>query len=120
MRGIFARVHEGDSDPVYPLLGGAPPFQPRSVEMNDLLSIADVYAGSVAQYLSKSDTEKKEELAVKPGAEKVLCSLAGDGVGLKKATFLLRLNAQGVLERGQVDVSLVKPPSDAMFIPIFE
>jgi len=30
----------------FPLLGGALPFQPRCV---DLLSIADVYGGSVAQ-----------------------------------------------------------------------
>jgi hypothetical protein len=104
----------------FPLLGGALPFQPRSIEMNDLLSIADVHAGSVAQYLTKSDAENKEEIVLKAGAEKVLCSLAGDGVGLKKATFLLRLNAQGALERGQVEASLVKPPSDAMFIPIFE
>jgi len=104
----------------FPLLGGALPFQPRSVEMNDLLSIADVHAGSIAQYLTKNDSENKEEIVLKAGAEKVLCSLAGDGVGLKKATFLLRLNAQGDLERGQVEVSLVNPPSDAMFIPIFE
>jgi hypothetical protein len=53
-------------------------------------------------------------------AEKVLSSLAGDGIGLKKATFLLSLNAQGDLERGQVHVSLANQPSDAMFIPIFE
>lgn len=103
-----------------PLLGSALPFQPRSVELNDLLSIADVYAGSIAQYLSKYETEKKEEIVLKAGAEKVLCALAGDGVGLKKATFLLRLNDQGIVERGQVEVSLVNPPSDAMFIPIFE
>lgn len=104
----------------FPLLGGALPFQPRSVEMNDLLSIADVYAGSVAQYLSKYETEKKEEIVLKTGAEKVLSALAGDGVCLKKATFLLRLNDQGVVERGPVEVSLVHPPSDALFIPIFE
>lgn len=104
----------------FPLLGGALPFQPRSVEMNDLLSIADVYAGSIAQYLTKRESENAEKIVLKAGAEKVLCSLAGDGIGLKKATFLLRLNARGVLERGQVDVSLVKQPSDAMFIPIFE
>jgi hypothetical protein len=104
----------------FPLLGGALPFQPRSVEMNDLLSIADVYAGSVAQHLSKSDTQKKEEIVLKAGAEKVMCSLAGDGIGLKKATFLLRLNPQRVVERGHLEVSLVNPPAEIMFIPIFE
>jgi hypothetical protein len=88
--------------------------------MNDLLSIADVYAGSIAQYLSKHETEKKEEIVLKAGTEKVLYALAGDGVGLKNSTSLLRLNDQGVVERGQVEVSRVHPPSDAMFIPIFE
>jgi hypothetical protein len=110
---IYARVGVN-----FPLLSGALPFQPRSIEMNDLLSIADVYAGSIAQYLSKYETEQKEDIVVKAGAEKVLSSLAGDGVELKKATFLMRLNDQGVVERGQVEVWLVHPPSDAMFIPI--
>ena len=50
----------------------------------------------------------------------MLASLAGDGVGLKKATFLLRLNDLGVVERGQVEVALVHPPPDVMFIQIFE
>jgi hypothetical protein len=35
--------------------------------MNDLLSLADVVAGSVAQFLTKSDTESPEELVVKRG-----------------------------------------------------
>jgi hypothetical protein len=88
--------------------------------MNDVLSFANVYVGSIAQYLSKHETEKKEEIVLKAGAEKVLYALAGDGVGLKKATFLLRLNDKGVVERGQVEVSRVHPPCDSMFIPIFE
>lgn len=104
----------------FALLGGALPFDPRSVEMNDLLSIADVYAGSIAQYLSKYETMKKEDIVLKAGAEKVVSSLAGDGVGLKKATFLMRLNEQGVVERGQVEVSLVHPPSNAILIPVFD
>jgi len=32
----------------------------------------------------------------------------------------MRLNGQGIVERGQVEVSLVHPPIDAMFIPIFD
>jgi len=59
---IYTRPHVD-----YPLIGGAGPFTPPSVEMNDLLSLADVVAGSVAQFLTKSDTESPEELVVKRG-----------------------------------------------------
>jgi hypothetical protein len=122
MMRVFQRVLPIYTRPgvKFPLLGGALPFEPRSLEMNDLLSIADVYAGAIAQYLTRYETMKKEEIVLKAGAEKILSSLAGDGVGLKKATFLMRLNDQGIVERGHVEVSLVHPSTDAMFIPIFD
>jgi hypothetical protein len=122
MLALFERVLSIYARPgvSFPVLGGALPFQPRSVEMNDLLSLPDVVAGSIAQYLSKSDTERKEEIVVKEGAETVLCFLAGDGVGLKKATFIIRLNAGGFIERGAVEFSLVDPTANAMFIPIYD
>lgn len=104
----------------FPPLGGALPFQPKSIEMNDLLSIPDVVAGSVAQYLTKSDTESKETISLKDGAEKVFTFLASDGIGLKKATFLIRLNSKGEMERGDIDIALHIPPVDRMFIPIFD
>lgn len=122
MMALFDRVLQIYTRPGrnYPLLGGALPFQPRNVEMNDLLSLPDVVAGSVAHYLAKSATQPKDEITVKLGAEKVLCFLAGDGIGLKKATIVIRLNAEGLIERGQLEVSLVNPPADATFIPIYD
>lgn len=122
MMQLFERVLPIHARPGvnFAFLGGALPFDPRSVEMNGLLSIADIYAGSFAQCLSKYETMKKEDIVLKAGAEKVVSSLASDGVGLKRATFLMRLNEQGVVERGQVEVSLVHPPSDAMLIPVPE
>ncbi len=66
----------------YSLIGGARPFDPQSVEMNDLLSLADVVAGPVVQYLTKSDTESPEELVVKEGAENVFLFLGTEGIGL--------------------------------------
>lgn len=104
----------------FPLLGGALPFQPKSVEMNDLLSIADVVAGSVAQYLTKSDTEPQEMITLKEGAEKVFAFLGREDIGLKKATFLIRLNSKGELERGDIDIALRNPLADAMLVPIFD
>ena len=122
MMALFDRVLPIYTRPgvTLPLIGGALPFNPRSIEMNDLLSLPDIVAGSIAQYLSKTDTQKKEDIVVKVGAEKVLCFLARDGIGLKKTTFVIRLNADGIIERGTVDVSLVNQPSNATFIPIFD
>jgi hypothetical protein len=49
MMAVLQRVLAIYSRPgvTYPLLGGALPFKPRSVEMNDLLSLSDVVAGSI-------------------------------------------------------------------------
>jgi hypothetical protein len=66
-----------------------------------------------------SNTRKKDDIVFIPGAEKVLSFLASDGIGLKKARFVIRLNAAGTIERGTLDISLVNPPADAIFIPIY-
>jgi uncharacterized protein YunC (DUF1805 family) len=57
---------------------------------------------------------------LKDGAEKVFTFLASDGIGLKKATFLIRLNRKGEMECGDIDIALHNPPVDRMFIPIFD
>jgi hypothetical protein len=88
--------------------------------MNDLLSLPDVVAGSIGQYLTKSVTERKEDIVLKPGAEKVFTFLAGDGVGLKKAAFVIRLNHERKIEYGTMDFALVNPPSDRAFITIYD
>ena len=103
----------------FPLLGGALPFAPRSVEMNDLLSLADIVAGTVADYMSKRDRQREKEIVVKAGAERVLGFLAQDGIGLKKATFIIRLDPEGTIERGTIEFSLVNPPRDLTTVPIF-
>jgi hypothetical protein len=93
----------------YPLIGGARPFTPPSVEMNDLLSLADVVAGSVAQWLTKSDTESPEELVVKEGAEKVFLFLGTEGIGLRKATFVIRQGDNGEILAGPMEVGVRTP-----------
>ncbi|MGD0570829.1 MAG: hypothetical protein ABSA78_20715 [Candidatus Sulfotelmatobacter sp.] len=74
----------------FPVIGGAVPFAERSLEMLDLLSVPDVAAGSIAQYLTERDSTRHENVKVKRGADDVLRWLAHDGIGLKKATFILR------------------------------
>jgi hypothetical protein len=120
MMALLQRVLDIYSRPgvTYPLLGGALPFKPRSVEMSDLLSLPDVVAGPIAQYLTKSVTERKEDIALKQGAEKIFTFLANDGIGLKKAVFLIRLGDKGNIEFATMDFSLVNPP-ERTFIPIY-
>lgn len=49
-----------------------------------------------------------------------LCdNLAGDGVGLKKAVFLIRLNTEGNIESASINFSLVNPPVRT-FVPIYD
>ena len=113
MMAIFDRVLRIYTRPGvdHPLIGGARPFDPPSVEMNDLLSLADVVAGSVAQYLTFSDTQSPEELVVKEGAEKVFLFLGTEGIGLRKATFVIRLNNNGEVVVDPMEIAGRIPPA---------
>ena len=121
MMGLLQKVLPiySRSGVTFPLLGGALPFNPRSVEMNDLLSLPDVVAGSVGHYLTKGVAERKGDIVLKPGAEKVLNFLAGDGVGLKKAVFLIHLNDEGKIQFATMEFSSVNLP-EPTFIPIYD
>jgi hypothetical protein len=90
----------------FPLIGGALPFEERSVMMNDLLSLPDVVAGSVAQYLTKLDSEDPATITLKEGANDVFAFLATDGPALRKVTFVLTLDVEGKLATGPMDVAL--------------
>jgi len=70
-----------------------------------LLSIADVVAGSVAQYLTKSDTENPDEIVLKSGAEKVFRFLGTEGIGLRKATFVIGLNNSDEVVAGPMEIA---------------
>ena len=54
------------------LIGGALPFRQRSMDFLDLLSAADIVAGSVGQYFTGRDEVGEQNVRVKEGAEKVL------------------------------------------------
>jgi hypothetical protein len=84
----------------------------------DLLSAADVAAGSVAEYLTKLDLHRPDDILVKEGSDSVLCWLAQDGVGLKKITLLLRRAHNDTIEAGTVEFDLVNPSPDTLLVPI--
>jgi hypothetical protein len=109
---IYQRPQQG-----FPLVGGARPFDPKSLDTLDILSICDVTASTLEHYFSRKETET--ELLVKPGADVVLRWLTIDGIGLKKATFILRAREDGQIECGTVNFTPDKEPTDMTFIPIF-
>jgi len=95
------------SDCAIPLVGGARPFNPRSLEMMDLLSSADVAAGSLSACFPKQGSVSKGDPQIKAGGDDVLQWLARDGIGLKKANFIIRLGESGTIESGSVHLDPV-------------
>ena len=85
------------------------PFDPRSVEMLDLLSAADVVAGSIEPCIPKQGRTPEGDPQIKSGADDVLRWLAHDGIGLRKATFFIRRGeATGTIESGALYLGLLK------------
>ncbi|MEZ2347028.1 hypothetical protein [Terriglobus sp. RCC_193] len=100
------------------VMGGAIPFTERSVEMNDRLSLPDLVAGVLGDYLTKRDILKPEDILVKDAVGDILLWLTRDGIALKKICTFLRPGANGEIERGTVTFAPTNP-QDAVFIPLF-
>jgi len=118
---LFQRVLSiyGRPNVNFPLIGGALPFEERAIEFMDSLSVTDVTASSVEHYLTQKDLHGENEFGVKAGADIVLQWLARDGIGLKKGTFILLPAANGAIKRGALEFTLVKPPENVSFVPIY-
>jgi hypothetical protein len=102
----------------YPLVGGAVPFEPRAIGMLDLLSAADLVAGAIEPCIPVRGSKPDGDTRVKSGADKVLVWLACDGIGLKKATFMIRLGEDEAFEGGVVELGPVAPPRNLTVVPI--
>jgi hypothetical protein len=100
------------------LIGGALPFAERSTDYLDLLSAADIVAGSVGQYFSSRDELGAEDARVKEGAEKVLLWLGHDGLALKKFCIQLALGDDGTIRFGSVEFQPKQTPDTVTFLPI--
>ncbi|NDW05003.1 hypothetical protein [Jiella pacifica] len=97
-------------------IGGATPFKERSVLMLDLLSAADLAAGSVEQYFSLKEELGNVDFGVKGGSDDVLRWFAHDGVGLKKATIVIRQSSEGFVTDNTVEFRLLDPPKKAPLV----
>jgi hypothetical protein len=100
-------------------MGGAVPFEDRSVEMNDLLSLADLAAGAICDYLSKRDSTQPDDIRVKRGVDSIMLWLARAGIGLKKFCCLLRKREDQLIERATLEFNPLNP-EQGVFIPIYD
>lgn len=102
----------------FPTFGGAAPFKERHLETLDLLSVADVVAGSVEHYLTRKDASTSDDFEVKEGAEKVLQWLAHDGLSLKKMNMIIRPGEEGAVTSATLEFGLIDPPKDVTIVPV--
>jgi hypothetical protein len=102
----------------FSFIGGARPFQPRAFEHLDLLSVADITAGAVAQTLSSIETLGHDKAEVKDGGQDVLRWLCHNSITLKKFCMVVRPDANGIVGFGPVDFEARIPIADEIFIPM--
>lgn len=100
------------------LIGGALPFSERSTDYLDLLSAADIVAGSVSQYFTNRDEVGEQNVCVKEGAEKVLLWLSHDALALKKLCVLICPGDDGTIRSGTIEFIPKQMRESVTFLPI--
>jgi hypothetical protein len=115
---LFHNVLSLYTERQYGLIGGALPFSERTTDYLDLLSAADVVAGSVGQYFTSRDDLGENDARVKEGAEKILVWLVHDGLALKKLCIQLCLGVDGTICSGAIGFSPKQTPDTVTFLPI--
>jgi hypothetical protein len=114
---LFHNVLSLYTDRRFGLIGGALPFSERSMDFLDLLSAADIVAGSVCQYFTGRDAVGEQNVRIKEGAEKILVWLGHDGLALKKLCIQLCLGDDGRIRFGAVDFHPKHISDAATFLP---
>lgn len=99
-------------------LGGALPFRERSTDFLDLLSAADIVAGTLTQYFTERDSVGEQNACVKEGADKVLVWLGHDGLALKKFCVQIILGNDGTICSGAVEFTPKQTAQGVTFLPI--
>jgi hypothetical protein len=102
----------------FPLIGGARPFKERSTDHLDLLSAADIAAGSVGQYFTSRDMVGASNARIKEGADKVLAWLGHDALALKKLCILITAGDRGTVNSGTVEITPKHIPDTKTFLPV--
>ncbi|WP_345841381.1 hypothetical protein [Shewanella algae] len=114
----FERILPMYTKEPFKLLGGAIPFEERSVKMLDLLSCADIAAGCIEHYFTRK-ARMQDSLTIKEEANLVLEWLGRDGVGLKKKTIMIQLGEDPTkVVFGEVKIE-AEDNGEMQFVPIF-
>ena len=103
----------------FPVLGGALPFPDKDTGTRDILSAADVVAGSLSQYLTQKAKVAPAEIRVKDGCDRVLQWLGHDGIGLKKMNVVMQAAQRGEIERATFEFRISQKPSGVTIIPVY-
>lgn len=113
---VFERVLRLYKPDGYKLLGGAVPFAENSAAYLDLLSVPDLVAGATEHFFTnKPHTD--EAFKVPAAVDHISKWLAGQGVSLKKHTFMFEKKADGV-KASHVDFSLRDRDPEAIYIEL--
>ncbi|WP_349962416.1 hypothetical protein [Rhizobium sp. ZPR3] len=99
-------------------LGGARPFTPKAFEFLDLLSTADIAAGTIAQVLTSMETLGEDKAQIKEGGDKVLRWLCYDSMTLKKLALIVRRMPNGEVGCGPIDFEAKTHGENEIFIPM--
>lgn len=102
----------------FALVGGARPFEERSIEFLDMLSAADIAAGAIAHYLTRRDTMGPDDATVRDGAATILNWLGHQGLGLKKLSMLIRQADDGGMQSAIIEINPRAYPIDLAFVPL--
>lgn len=100
----------------FPTIGYATPFDQKN-NLNDLLSISDLVAGSISSYFSAIHTQ--EDPMIKDTSDKILIWLCNQGLGLKRLTMLFDLDSCGAVKGSILKFSPKNENLEAEFIPIY-
>jgi hypothetical protein len=101
----------------FAMLGGARPFEPKEPEYLDLLSFADITAGSLSQLLGSMDTLGPDKAEIKEGGNDVLRWLCHDSTTLKKLCITVKRDAAGTVCSGPVNFEAKTPVPNEIFLP---
>jgi hypothetical protein len=102
----------------FPLIGGAVPFKERSTDYLDLLSAADIVAGTLGRYFTDRDEVGEQNVRVKEGAGKVLVWLGHDALSLKKLCIMIRAGEENTFNYNTVEFAPKEIPDTITFLPI--
>ena len=106
----------------FPKIVYATPFDRQAVsqekyDLNDLLSISDLVAGSIASYFSAIRTQ--EDPMIKDTSNQILIWLCNQCIGLKKFTMLFDLDSCGTVRGSILKFSPKNKNLEAECIPIY-